>query len=316
MSNDYAFATFYIAWTRMPLISKNAAQILKHPGTFLMQAARSFLANNGLLLAGAVAYYALLSLVPLMILIVVALSHFVDQGELLQTAGHYLEWLVPSQSTVVVRELSNFLENRSVIGWALLGTMLFFSSLAFSVLNQAMSVIFYHRFLKRRRHFLTSALLPYTAILMLGFGLLMLTILAHGVELLGEHELVLGARHWSLEGVSGLLLYLLGLSSEILMFTLIYWFMPVGRLSFQHALIGGVTAALLWEGVRRLLMWYFAHLSQASVVYGALTTAVVVMLSFELAATLLLFGAQVIAQYELMTSIAAGAPGQTERRRQ
>lgn len=289
----------------MPLISKNAAQIVKHPGAFLMQAVKSFLANNGLLLAGAVAYYALLSLVPLMILIVVALSHFVDQEELLQTAGHYLEWLVPSQSTVVVRELSNFLENRSVIGWALLGTMLFFSSLAFSVLNQAMSVIFYHRFLKRRRHFLISALLPYTAILMLGFGLLMLTVLAHGVELLGEHELVLGSRHWSLEGISGLLLYLLGLFSEILMFTLIYWFMPVGRLSFRHALIGGVTAALLWEAVRRLLMWYFAHLSQASVVYGALTTAVVVMLSFELAATLLLFGAQVIAQYELMTSNAA-----------
>jgi YihY family inner membrane protein len=292
----------------MPLLNTTTAQILKHPGAFALQVVRSFLANNGLLLAGAVAYYALLSLVPLLILIVVALSHFVDQAELLDTAGHYLEWLVPSQSKVVIRELSNFLENRSVIGWALLGTMLFFSSLAFSVMNQAMSVIFYHRFLKRRRHFLISALLPYSAILMLGFGLLMLTLLAHGVELLGEHELVVGGQRWSLEGVSGFLLYLLGLAGEILMFTLIYWFMPVGRLSFRHALIGGVTAALLWEGVRRLLLWYFAHLSQASVVYGALTTAVVVMLSFELAATLLLFGAQVIAQYEIMTGNANEAP--------
>lgn len=292
----------------MPFISNHAAQILKHPGAFLLKAARSFLANNGLLLAGAVAYYALLSLVPLLILMIVALSHFIDQRELLQTAGHYLEWLVPSQSKAVVHELSNFLENRSVIGWALLGTMLFFSSLAFSVLNQAISVIFYHRFARRRRHFLISALLPYTAILLLGLGLLLLTFLAHGVELLGERNLVLGARHWSLEGVSGLLLYLLGLFSEILMFTLIYWFMPVGRLSLRHALIGGVTAALLWEGVRRLLLWYFAHLSQASIVYGALTTAVVVTLSFELAATLLLFGAQVIAQYELMTGTATPAP--------
>lgn len=286
----------------MPLLNNHAAQILKHPGAFLLQAVRSFLANNGLLLAGAVAYYAMLSLVPLLILIVIALSHIVDQAELLETAGRYLEWLVPSQSRAVIGELSNFLENRSVIGWALLGTMLFFSSLAFSVLNQAMSVIFYHRFVRRRRHYLISALLPYSAILLLGIGLLLLTMLVHGVEIVSEHELVLGARRFSLERVSGLLLYLLGLGGEVLMFTLIYWIMPVGRLSIRHALIGGVTAALLWEGVRHALKWYFAHLSQASVVYGALTTAVVVLLSLELAATLLLFGAQVIAQYELMTS--------------
>jgi YihY family inner membrane protein len=213
----------------------------------------------------------------------------------------------------VILELSNFLENRSFIGWALLGTMLFFSSLAFSVLNQAMSVIFYHRFLKRQRHFLISALLPYSAILLLGAGLLLLTLLAHGVEIVGEHYLVLGGRHWSLEGVSGFLLYLLGLSGEILILTLIYWILPVGRLPFRHALIGGVTAALLWEGLRHMLLWYFAHLSQASVVYGALTTAVVVLLSLELAATLLLFGAQVIAQYELVTSSSVEAPATTDK---
>lgn len=227
---------------------------------------------------------------------------------MLDTAGRYLEWLVPSQSRAVIGELLNFLENRSVIGWALLGIMLFFSSLAFSVLNQAMSVIFYHRFAKRRRHFLISALLPYSAVLLFGVGLLLLTMLVHGVEIMSEHQLVLGSRRWSLERASGILLYLVGLGGEVLMFTLIYWFMPVGRLSFPHALIGGVTAALLWEGVRRILLWYFAHLSQTSVVYGALTTAVVLLLSLELAATLLLFGAQVIAQYELMTGSAAEAP--------
>jgi membrane protein len=33
-------------------------------------------------------------------------------------------------------------------------------------------------------------------------------------------------------------------------------------------------------------------------VYGSLTTAIVVLLSLEIAATLLLFGAQVISEYE------------------
>jgi uncharacterized BrkB/YihY/UPF0761 family membrane protein len=74
--------------------------------------------------------------------------------------------------------------------------------------------------------------------------------------------------------------------------------MPVGRLSLWHATIGGVTAALLWEMARHVLVWYFSTLSQVNVVYGSMTTAIVVMFSLEIAATLLLLGAQVIAEYE------------------
>ncbi len=66
----------------------------------------------------------------------------------------------------------------------------------------------------------------------------------------------------------------------------------------HHALIGGATAALLWEVVRFALRWYFGRLSQVSVVYGSLTTAIVVLISLEVAAALLLLGAQVIAEYE------------------
>lgn len=74
--------------------------------------------------------------------------------------------------------------------------------------------------------------------------------------------------------------------------------MPVGRLSLQHALIGGVTAGMLWELIHLALGWYFGTLSQVNVVYGSLTTAIIVLLSPEVAATLLLLGAQVIAEYE------------------
>ena len=77
---------------------------------------------------------------------------------------------------------------------------------------------------------------------------------------------------------------------------------PVGRLRISHALIGGVTAAVLWELTRHALTWYFATLSQVSVVYGSLTSAIAVLLSLELAATLLLLGAQVISEYERVSA--------------
>jgi YihY family inner membrane protein len=159
-------------------------------------------------------------------------------------------------------------------------------------------VIFLHRFTVRRRHFMISAVLPYCYILSLGFGLLVVTLVAGVIQAIGENSVSFLGRDWSLQGVSGVLLYLLGLGGEILLLTSVYMVMPVGRLSWRHALMGGVTAALLWEITRRLLVWYFGTLSQVSVVYGSLTTAIVVLFSLEVAATLLLFGAQVISEYE------------------
>jgi len=282
----------------MRIVSPAATHVIKHPGAFAIGTLKAFRANQGLLLAGAVAYYALLSIVPLLVLSIIALSHVIDPVELLNTLGRYLEWLLPGHSKAVVAELANFVEHRDIVGWVLLVTMLFFSSLAFTVLENAMSVIFHHRVAIRRRHFLVSALIPYAYILSLGAGLLLVTLVAQGLQAMGEEQIEFLRRSWSLGHVSGVLLYLLGLAGEIFVLTSIYLVMPVGRLSLRHALIGGVTAALLWELSRHALVWYFATLSQISAVYGSLTTAIAVLLSLEIAATLLLFGAQVISEYE------------------
>lgn len=282
----------------MSVLSPAAAAVVAKPGEFARRVLKGFVANQGLLLAGAVAYYALLSVVPLLILVVIGLSHFVGQAELLATLGRYLEWLLPGQSQAVIRELANFVAHRDVVGWVLLVTMLFFSSLAFTVLEKAMSVIFLHRVTVRRRHFLVSALLPYLYIVCLGFGLLVVTLVAGNLQALSDESIGLLGREWSLSGLSGLLLYLLGFAGEVFLLTSVYMVMPVGRLTWRHALPGGLTAALLWEVTRHVLVWYFGTLSQVNVVYGSLTTAIVVLLSLEIAATFLLLGAQVISEYE------------------
>ena len=276
--------------------------VLRRPGAFAWQVLKAFRANQGLLLAGAVAYYALLSIVPLVILIVVTLSHWIEPTMLLETVARYLETLLPKSSGLVLDELHHFVAHRELLGWVLLATMLFFSSLAFTVLENAMSIIFVHRVAVKRRHFIVSALLPYGYVLSLGIGLLLVTLVAGALQVVGEHGIELFGHVWSLGRLSGALLYLLGFVGEVLMLTSLYMVMPVGRLSLRHALIGGVTAAALWEVTRRLLVWYLGTLSQLSVVYGSLATTIIVLLSLELAATLVLLGAQVIAEYERATA--------------
>jgi YihY family inner membrane protein len=273
--------------------------LLKSILAFAGRVLAGFRANQGFLLAGAVAYYTLLSILPLMILMLIAYSHFVSEALVLATLRRYVALVVlPGQAQEIVEAAAAFLANRAVIGSVLMATLIFFSSLAFTVLENAMSVIFHHRVAIRRRHFLVSALLPYCYIMLLGVGMLVVTLVAGALETYGAESIELFGRTWSLGGASGVLLYVLGIAGEVLVLTSIYMVMPVGRLRLTHALVGGVTATLLWEITRRVLVLYFTTLSQVRVVYGSLATAIVVLLSLEIAAMVLLIGAQVIAEYD------------------
>jgi YihY family inner membrane protein len=296
----------------MKLINPRIVHVLKNPVAFAFQVLKAFQANQGLLLAGAVAYYALLSIVPLLILMVIALSHVIDQDVLLATLDRALEYVVPGEGRAVVVELKAFLDHREVIGWVLFITMLFFSSLGFKVLENAISVIFLHRVQKRRRHFLVSLLLPFGYIVFTGALLFVGSFVIADLVEMGHENIALLGYKWSLGGFSRVLIYIVGMIGEILLISAIYYFMPVGRLSIHHALIGGATAGLLWEVVRLALRWYFSTLSPVGVLYGSLTTSIVVLISLELAAALLLLGAQVIAEYE---RIEAGSTARSPMKR-
>jgi len=284
------------------------AHILKHPLAFWLQVFNAFQANQGLLLAGAVAYYALLSIVPLLILLVIVLSLVIEQEVLLSTLRGALEYVAPGRSSEMVRELRAFGQTGAAVGWVLLGTLLFFSSLAFKVLENALSVILLHQVVVRRRSMAVSMLLPFAYMVFIGVLLLLGTYVLVDLAAFGKTSIVLGGHVWSLDGMSRVVLYCVATAAEILLLSSIYYFMPVGRVSVRHALIGGASAGVLWEIIRHGLVWYFGTLSQVSVVYGSLTTAIVVLLSLEIVATLLLFGAQVIAEYERFGVIDPGAP--------
>ena len=95
---------------------RTAKKIAKQPGGFALAVIKQFRANQGVLLAGAVAYYTLLSLVPLLILILMALSHVIPEDRLLLTLNEYLQFVVPGQSTALVEEVRTFLVNKQVVG--------------------------------------------------------------------------------------------------------------------------------------------------------------------------------------------------------
>ena len=272
-------------------------KILSNPVAFIKQVIISFQANQGLLLSGAVAYYTLLSIIPLFSLILIMLSYVVEPDQLLKITSEYINLVLPGQASVFMEQITRF-TNSKHIGWLLLIILLFFSSMTFTVLENTMSIIFYHRVKIQRRHFLISAIIPYCYIVVLGVGMLMITIISGILQVWEGETIHILLWTWTLDGMTKSVFYIFGIIGLILMLTSIYMVMPVGKLNFKHALIGSLSATFLWEIARHVLVWYFSTLSMVNVVYGSLTSAIVILLFLEVGAVILLFGAQVIAEYE------------------
>ena len=255
-----------------------------------------FRRSQGFLLAGAVAYYTLLAIVPLFVVLLVGLSHVVDQHRLLDTVASNLDLVIPGQAAIVTEQVESFLAHRQVVGVVGVLVLVLFSSTAFTVMESAMATIFHHRTVTQRRHFFVSVLLPYLFMVLIGLGLLLITVICSALHAV-RPVLVFGYA-WPPAGLSGAVLYLLGVVGLALLLTAFYMVLPVGQIRFRHAAVGGVTATVLWEVTRHLIVWYFANLSMVNVIYGTMAAAIVVLLTLEAGAVILLFGGEVIAEID------------------
>jgi len=199
-----------------------------------------------------------------------------------------------------MQQLEGFRANRQVIGVVGAGGLLFFSATAFGVLENAVAMIFRHRakVTGKVRRFLVSAVIPYLFVMALGAGLLVVTLITGALDAVGRRSIGVAGHSWSLAPLASVLIRGLGLLGSVLLLTALYMVMPASLVQFRRAVLGALAATALWEGVRRLLFWYFAHLSLVNVIYGSVATTVIFLFTLEAASVIFLLGAQVIAELE------------------
>jgi YihY family inner membrane protein len=265
-----------------------------------------FLRNHGLLLTAAVAYNMMLSLIPLSAVLMVIFSHFIDGTLLLETITAEISLIAPGFVPTLTEVLTGFLRTRELIGWVGGISLLLFSSLAFRVMEDAIAIIFHRPIQPLKRKFWVSALMPYLFILIVAGGLIIITAVNAVIDAQDQ-------KNHQFLGIDALLhrhvnhlIYLIGVLGLVLLFTLFYKIMPVAKVSFRRALAGGLTATILWEIVRHLLVSYYTKISVVNVLYGSMATIIIVLLTLEAVALILLLGAQVIA--DLQRSANAGIP--------
>jgi membrane protein len=267
----------------------SAFRLARQLGAFVRRALAGFFRNGGVVLAGAVAYNGLLSIVPTVLLATTIFARFVDRQSFVAVIRREIAALLPrGQAEPIDAAITALLDAPFAGGVFGLVTLIFFSTLAFRTLEHALDVIFAHR---RDHHgprsLLSSMLIALGYVAAIGFASLLQTLASVNLERLPW----LAARVPRFAGLAGLVGMSLVLGS-------LYLVMPLGRGVKRAALIGGFVAALLWQGVQHALIWYLENISSVNMIYGSLAGIVVVLFSFELATAIVLLAAQMIAEIE------------------
>lgn len=119
------------------------------------------------MLAGAIAYYTLLSIIPALALILLLLSSQIDQAYLLDSLHHYLTLLAPNAADLLIAQVKQAVNLPELAGGIGVFSLILLSGLTFRMIDNALQVIFSYRSDISHRNSLLSLVLPYLYVMAL-----------------------------------------------------------------------------------------------------------------------------------------------------
>jgi membrane protein len=244
--------------------------------------------------AASMAYYALFSLFPLL-LVLVAVGSFILEREVVQERLlEYVTITLPASQQIIKQNVERALELRGPVGIAGLVALLwsatgFFNTLAHNI-NRAWSDADVRGFLERR--------LVALGIVGSLAGLLVLSLVSTAVlEVLSRFRIPVWGNASLYEAwVWKILSNLVPWSFKFSMFLALYRWVPNTQVKWLAAVWGALVAALGWELITNAFSWYLSSgLASYELVYGSLGAIVALMFWIYLSNWIALFGAHLSA---------------------
>lgn len=250
--------------------------------------------SDGLTHAAAIAYYALLSLFPIILLGLSVLGEMTtdtaDRDAVVRFAFRYF----PRQFAFIQGQLDAFRETPVTFGfwgvvalvWAALGV---FNAVS-SAVNHAWGV-------EKRRSFVKHRFVSFVMMLSAG-GILILGLVIASLVRLAETRLrdAMVRSPW-LDSFSGVFASYLATVLLIGCVALVFYYIPNTRVRFRDVWPGAILVGVLWRSALRLFAWYAADLATWNVIHGSVAAVVVFLLWIYVSAVILLYGVEMTASY-------------------
>lgn len=254
---------------------------------------RIFSDRGARVLSGSVAFYALLSIVPILVIALRLASLFVDPSHVDSAVSAALaRWVGPNGARTVI-SLALEAEHRSGSAWtnALgVGVLVYGSTRLFSQMMQALDLLWSadpapraERLVDKARAQLEKRALSFGMVLVVGL-LLLATVVVHTGLATARH--VVGV---DTSAASRVVEGLVSFATTVLLFTVMFRYLPRTRVDTSDALIGGAVTALLFTVGALVVTAYVSHKDMS--LYGAASALVMLMLWAHYSAHAFFFGA-------------------------
>ena len=253
---------------------------------FFLDAYRRYVAYDCALRAGSLAYYALLCIFPLLLFLVFLGTQVLASEAARASLETAISQLTPQTADIISSAVEQSIQARGSIGVIGAIGLLWSASAVFGVLSSTMNLIWEvspRPFWRRR----LVALLAVSSIA----GLFVFSLLMSVIGVLRDLLAIFPSWRW----VNPLVSLLVSMT----LFWLIYRSLPNRRVDARAALIGGGLAAWLWQLAKAGFAWYLGSgWARYGLVYGSLTSLVVLIIWLYLSAWILLTGGVVVAALE------------------
>ncbi|MGH9345852.1 MAG: YihY/virulence factor BrkB family protein [Vicinamibacterales bacterium] len=251
--------------------------------------------GNDLTHAAAIAYYALLSLLPFLLLVISMLgSVTADEADRIAVLTFVFRYF-PTQLDFVTSQLDAFRQTRVQVGvagglalvWASLGV---FGAIT-SAVNEAWGV-------EKQRSFLKHRLVSFLMLVAAGGVMLLALVAVSAVQVaqaswFGE---VLSRFQW-LTALQTLTFRYLSTILLIVGVGLVFYFIPNAKTRFRDVWVGAILTGLLWRVAFDGFAWYIGRNSQLTQIHGSIAAVIVFLLWIYVSAMILMYGVEFTAAY-------------------
>jgi membrane protein len=255
-------------------------------------------------LAGGIAFNVLVAALPFLLLLIAAFGYVlqsaVDDPE--QAAVNYLLSILPPSQRIVT--LTRTLVREVVAGrtqFGILGLVLFIwtSTRLFGSLRSVLKHIFdlpEERGIVQGKIFDLGMVVIAGTLFALNTGI---TVVVEAAQEYGVEWLGLAGRHeWEvLQRASA---RLLAFGFILLMFILIYRFLPKRRTPWRISVVAALFTSIVWEMLKGIFAWYVGAVADYRTTYGTLSTLVLLFLWVYYSAIVFVLGGEVAQVYDLL----------------
>jgi membrane protein len=262
--------------------------------------------SEGLTHAASIAYYALLSFFPFLLLILSILGSVTSDPADRDAVVQFLFRYFPRQFDFMTGQLDAFRSQKVQLG---IGGLLALTWASLGVFNAVSSAVNHAWGVQRRRSFLMHRLISFLMMMSAGVIFMLAIALASVARIAPTNWL------WGLLEQNPWFVWLTQVTANygatvllICCVALLFYFIPNTEMRFRYVWPGAIVTGLLWRAALSAFSWYARDMATWNLIHGSIAAVVIFLLWIYVSAVILLYGVEVTAAYARLQAAAVKHP--------